>query len=234
MVTVTCNKEKEKAGPEMRSVILLTIVLVSFGSFTASTLGDVTNGTFDSDLAFWTTWYPGEPVSWDSASQAAVLGEDDLGGSSLVQTFPIDAGSASLYFDYLAGFEPYGEGSFSAQLLNLDNTPAIGSPYYFMYDWDWNGSDDVHTELFDPTYVTVTASPELSGARRVSLDLSWLGGAEQEVTLAFDFVYGLSDASYDGQITVDNVTLVPVPVPAAVVLALTGLGTALCQLRRRS
>jgi hypothetical protein len=233
MVMRECDTKR--GGLRISLATLFAVTILASPWFAANDcmadLGPLQNGGFLSDLSEWTA---DGPVDW--VAGAAVVGEDDIGWTSFTQTFTIPDNSASLYFEYLPGFEDQGEESFTASLLYPDSgLPLIGSAsYYFMHDWDAETSGDAETvdaSLYDPTLVTVT---DLAGGwKRVNLDLSGLGGAT-DVLLAFDFVGGGYDGNlFDGNITLDNMTVVPVPVPSAVVLGIAGFSAALCRLRRR-
>jgi len=188
------------------------------------------NGDFSSPVDVGWTDYAVTSID----AGVAVLAEDPVLVAYLEQEFTIPALTVSLSFEYKPLFEIEGVESFVAYLLEPDwpYDPLIptdadpswpSAPYYFMHDWNYFlGIDEV---LTDPAYVTVT--PLGQGWSRVSLDLTGLGGAETDALLAFELNPNFyDDASYDGQIRLDNVNIAVIPAPGALLLGLIGFGTA--------
>lgn len=197
------------------------------------------NGEFSSDLDRWTTV---GPVQWHAGT--AVLSEtydsQAMGhiGSLLIQEFTlgIPIASASLSFDYLAGFEAGGLEDFMVYLQDPSSyVPLVAhgtDPYYFRHEWSDYTANKFEAIHYDADYVTVTDIE--SGCRTVTLDLSSLGDGAMDARLIFSFVPQPNDPGWhDGQITIDNVVVTAVPVPSALVLGIAGFGTVLCRLRRR-
>lgn len=229
------NKQMETSSVILFAVAILAGPWFAINDCMADVGEPLQNGEFSSNLNEWTTL---GPVQWDAG--AAVLGEGEgiMGhiGSSLSQEFTlgIPIASASLSFDYLAGFEADGLEEFKVYLQDPSSyDPLVAhstDPYYFRHDsYSPDGSESFYC---DAHYVTVTDIE--SGWRTVTLDLSSLGDEAVAARLSFSFVPQRNDPGwYDGQITIDNVAVTPVPVPSALVLGIAGFGTVLCRLRRR-
>jgi hypothetical protein len=185
------------------------------------------NGDFSSPLSVgWTDW---SVTAIESGE--AVLGEDPFAVAFLEQEFTIPGLAISLSFEYKPLFETDGAESFTVSLLDpISFDPLIptdadtldpSETFYFMHDWNYfHGIDDV---LTDPMYVTQTDLG--TGWTSVTLNLTSLGGTETDALLAFDFIPGFDDASFDGQIRVDKVSIAVIPAPSALLLGLVGLGS---------
>jgi hypothetical protein len=193
-------------------------------------LADLSNGSFESGLTGWTT---------DVSSGGSVDAVADYTGSGPGTTHW--SPTAGQYFALLRGESPSSMTQMSQSL-----TVAAGDVLSFDYFWDWTD----YASFWDPAAGKIISD---TGAETVLFEESGVGHPDYwgspwtsiEHTFASSGTYTLlfevrnsGDTANDPYLGIDNVRLNDivdpnvVPIPAAMLLGMLGLGTAGFKLRR--
>jgi hypothetical protein len=194
---------------------------VSISLVLAGTLQAVpTNGDFSSGLDSWTV----ESGTVTDGGGYAFFEENSSFYSSLIneQPFTLPAGAFELSFELSMGYEggPPNSDTFTVSLLDETLNPLIS--YNPSVTWFYSLEPG-----FEP--VTVATWGDIGDDwMRVTLNVSSFAGTN--VLLAFDFISEADDVTTT--VKLDNVNVLAIPAPAALLLGF--IGTGLVSLLRRS
>ena len=225
-----------------RHAIVLSLALGLLAIFPATGLADLYNGSFETgDLTGWSTYTTG------GGSATVVTSHSDLSGTGTTSWAPTDG-------TYFALVKTDGQNSF--QQLYRSFTASAGDILTLDYFWDSqdtlrgtklkDGDDVTYGIIFSGELTTPgNAMPSLTVEHElfhhaVSLDPQAYWGTDwTSVTYTFEepgtytLWFGIKtggDSLNDSRIGIDNVHLVPLP--AAALLGVLGLGVAGWRLRR--